>query len=179
MDANLVTHLILEQKAVVFDVLTMRCSPAAAVSLAANEAAARDVGKSRGLAIAQCNINVLSLSTLASSNQSCHDAVASIEASCEISDSDANLDGWAVPGAGDVHETKFSLDHDVVSGTAGVRAGLTIAGNGRVDKTGVNFAESLVIHAILFEGAGQIVFDKDVALGDQLVKNVDTILMLE
>lgn len=157
----------------------MRGSPSAGISLAADEAAAGNVGQGGGLAVAQRNVNVLTLAGLAAAQERRHDAVAGVQAGREIGHGDADLDWGPVAGAGDVHETKFGLDHDVVAGTVGVGPGLTVAGDGGVDEAGVDFAQRFVIHAVLFQGAGQVVFHENVALGGELVQDLDAFLVLE
>lgn len=154
-------------------------SPAASVSFAADETAARNVGERGCLTIAQGHVEVLALAALAPAEESGHDAVAGVQAGCEIRDGDADLDRRAVASTGNVHEAKLGLDHDVVTGAAGVGTGLAVAGDGGVDEAWVDFAERLVVHAVLFQGAGQVVFDENVALGDELVQDVDAILVLK
>lgn len=154
-------------------------SPSAGVSLAANETAAGNVCESRSLAIAQSDINVLALAALASSQQSCHDAVAGVQTSCQVCDGDADLDGRTIASASDVHEAKLGLDHDVVSCTAGIGTGLAITGNRGVDEAWVDLAKSLIVHAVLFQGAGQVIFYENIAFGNELVQNIDAILVLK
>lgn len=118
----------------------MCCPPATCVSLAANKATAGNIGKRCRLTVAQGYINVLTPAALTSAKQCSHDTVAGVEAGGQVCYGHTDFDGRSISGAGNMHEAKFSLNHDVVASTTGGRASLAITGNGGVYETGVNLA---------------------------------------
>lgn len=127
-------------------VLTMRGAPSAGILFAADEAATGNVCQRSCLTIAQGHIDVLPPARLGSTQERCHDAVARVQARGKIGNGNADLDGRAISLTGNVHQPKFSLDHDIVASATGIRAGLAIASDGGVNEAGVDLANSLVIH---------------------------------
>lgn len=101
-----------------------------------------------------------------------HDAVTRIQPRREIRHRDAYLDRFPVAAAGDVHQPELGLDHDVVARAVRVGPRLAVARDGGVDEARVDGAEGVVVHFILFEGAGEVVLYEDVALRDELVEDL-------
>jgi hypothetical protein len=111
----------------------MSGAPSAHVALSRDEDRARHICKRRDLAIAEGDVKMLSLTCSASRDEAGHNGVAGVESCREVGHGDADLDGWAVSFAGDVHEAHFGFDHDVVTGTGGIGSILAIAGDRGVD----------------------------------------------
>jgi hypothetical protein len=157
----------------------MRGAPATRVLLATDQAAAGNVGQGRRLAVAESNVEVLATPRLGPAQQGSHDAVACVQASRQIRDGHADLDGWAVTGAGDVHQAKLGLDHDVVPSANRIWPSLAVARDGRIDERWVDGPEGLVVERVLFERTWEVVFDENVALCHQLVQDLDAFGVLK
>jgi len=82
----------------------MSCPPPPLILLPTNQTTTGQVRQRRNLTVTQCNIDMLSPSTLAPRNYSCHDTVASIQPSRQIRHCDADFDGRPIPRAGYVHQ---------------------------------------------------------------------------
>ena len=104
----------------------MSCPPAASILLSADQATAGDVCEGHCLAVAQSSVNVLTLSGLFTGNQCCNDTNARIQTCGEVCYGNANLHRRSISGAGDVHQAKLGLNHDIVSSSLGVRPRLSI-----------------------------------------------------
>lgn len=157
----------------------MRRPPTAGVGLATDQTAAGNVGQRRCLAVTETGINVLTTAGPAACQQRRQDAVARVQARRQVGHGDTYFDGCLVALAGNVHETKFGLDHDVVARAAGVGSCLAVACDGGIDEFGVEFVDRLIVHAVLGEGSREIVFDEDVALGGEFVEDLDAGGVLE
>ena len=70
-----------------------------------------------------------------------------------------------------MHEPHFRLDHNVVSRLAAVRPRLPVASDAGVDEGGVESGEGGVVERVFGEGLGEIVFDEDVTLLGEGVKD--------
>jgi hypothetical protein len=75
--------------------------------------------------------------------------------------------GQVIAFAGDAHQPAHALDHEVIAGAAGVRAGLAEAGDGAVDQARVELLQAFVVQAVLGQAAHLEVFNQDVALQRQ------------
>ncbi len=157
----------------------MRCPPPPRVSLATDQTAAGNVGQRRRLAVAQRNVNVLAPPCPGPGKQCRHNAVTRVQARRQIRHGNTHLDRRTVPRAGNMHEPELGLDHDVVPGAVGVGPRLTVPGDGRVDQSRVDAAEGFVVHAILLQGAREVVLHEDVALQRELLQNAHALLVLE
>ena len=147
----------------------MRRAPATGILLAADKAAARDIGERGGLAVAERHIDVLAAARLGPQEQSSHDAVAGVQASGEVRDCDADL-GWRrIPVARNVHQPELGLDHDVVARSLLVRSRLPISRDGRVHEARVDPLHRLVVQSILLQRPGEVILYQDVALRRQLM----------
>lgn len=157
----------------------MSRAPPARVLLSADETATRDVCEGRSLAVTQCDVDVLTLASLGSTQKRRHDTIARVETSCEICHGNSNLDGRAIPSTSDVHQAELSLDHDIVARTFRVGSRLAIACDRGVDETGIDGPEGFVVHAVLLQGPWEVVLDKYVALDYELVQDIDALLVLK
>lgn len=72
-----------------------------------------------------------------------------------------------------MHETHFCFYHYVVAGASAVRARLAVAGYAGVDKGGIECGDSFVVHFVFLEGVGEVIFDEDVAVFDELMEDGD------
>lgn len=147
--------------------------PPPRIRLSTNQRRTRHVRQRRHLAITQRRINMLALSRLRPGQQRRHDRIRRIQPRRQIRHSHPNLHRWAVPRAGDVHQAHLGLDHDVVAGAFPVRARLAVAGDAGVDEAWIDFAQGVVVHVVFLEGAGDVVFDEDVAVFDEFVEDGD------
>ena len=89
----------------------MSGSPSSGIRPAAYKTGAGNVSQTGDLAIGKSDVNVLSAASLCSTEESCHDGVAGVEASCKICYCNADF-GWrAVAMACYVHETHLTKCH--------------------------------------------------------------------
>lgn len=157
----------------------MCCAPSARVFPPADETAAGNVGQRGRLAVAQGHVEMLALAALASSEQRGHDAVARVQARGQIRDGDAHLDGRPVALAGDVHQSEFRLDHDVVAGPIRIRARLAVAGDGGIYQARIDLAHRFVVHGVFLQRPREIILNQNVTFGDQLVQDIHALFMLK
>jgi len=157
----------------------MSRSPPTRVLLPADKTTAGDISERGGLAIAQSYVDMLSLARPGTAEKCSHDTVASVQPRGQISDSDADLDGRTVPAARDVHQTKLGLHHYVVPRPLGVRARLAIARDRSIDQPWVNLVYRIKVQLVLFERSRDVVLDKDIAPGRQLMQDLDAGWILE
>lgn len=111
--------------------------------------------------------------------KSSHDGVARVQTRSQICDSDTDLYRGAITRAGNVHQAKFRLHHHVIACSLRVRTALAVSGDGGIDQGWVNLVDSIEVQTVLLQRSRDVVLDKDVALGRQLVKNVDAGRVLE
>lgn len=64
------------------------------------------------------------------------------------------------------------FDHDIVTRPVGIRPRLSITGNTRIDQLWVELAQGGVVHFILCQCAGEVVFHQDIAVFDEFVQHV-------
>lgn len=115
---------------------------------------------------------MLPFARLLTAEKSSHDGVARVQTRSQICDSDTNLDWGAITGAGDVHQAEFRLHHHIITCSLRVRAALAVPGDGGIDQGRVDFVDSVEVQAVLLQCSRDVILDKDVALGRQLVENV-------
>ncbi len=129
------------------------------------------VGQHGHLAVQQRHVDVLAHAAARAFVQRGQDAHGGIHAGHQVGHGDAGLLRTAarqvVAFAGDAHQAAHALDHEVVAGAAGVRAGLAEARDGAVDQAGVDFLQAVVVQAVLGQAAHLEVFHQDVALQRQ------------
>lgn len=159
--------------------LTMCCAPSASILLATNEATASNIGQGGSLTVTQGDIEMLAFARLLTAKESSHDRVAGVQAGGQISDSDTNLDWGTITGAGDMHQAEFRLHHHVIACSLRVRPALAISGDGGIDEGRVDLVDSFEVQTVLFQRSRDVILNKDVALGRQLVENFDTGRVLE
>ena len=70
--------------------------------------------------------------------------------------------------AGHRHQPAHALDHEVVAGALGVRAGLAEAGDRAVDQARIGLRQALVVEAVFLQPADLVVLDQNVGLLRQL-----------
>jgi hypothetical protein len=56
---------------------------------------------------------------------------------------------------------------------------LSITCYGGVDETGIDSANSFVIHGVLFQRAGEVVFNEDITFCHELMQNIHAFFVLE
>ncbi len=76
--------------------------------------------------------------------------------------------GQVVALAGDTHQAAHALDHEIVAGAAGIRAGLAEARDRAIDQARVDGLDAFVVQPVLAQAADLEVLDQDVALLRQL-----------
>jgi hypothetical protein len=157
----------------------MRGSPSASVGLSTDQGTAGKVGQSGGLAVAERYVDVLTPAGPEATQQCCLDRVCCVQAGREIGHGDTDLDRRSVTLAGDVHQTKLGLDHDVVARSLAVRPRLSVSGDRSVDDAGVDLLERYVVQVVFGERSGQVVFDDNVAGGSDLLEDGLTLWRLE
>lgn len=152
--------------------LTMCRAPSPSILLATDEATAGNIGQGRSLTVTQGDVQMLPFARLLTAKKSSHDGVARVQTRSQICDSYTDLDGGAITGAGDVHQAKFRLHHHIIACPLRVRSALAVSGDGGIDQGRVDFVDGIEVQAVLFQGSRDVILDKDVALGRQLVENV-------
>lgn len=157
----------------------MCSAPSAGILLATNQAATRNVSESSRLAITQRNVDMLASTSLPPTKQGGHDAIARVETRCQVGNGNADLDWRPIARTGYVHETKLRFHHNIVASPVGVGASLTVAGDGGVDETWVDFSKRLIVHCIFLQGSWQIILHEDVTFGSKFVKDLYAFLVLE
>lgn len=78
-----------------------------------------------------------------------------------------------------MHQSELSLDHHVKPRSITIWARLAVSSNAGIYETWVDSAKSLVVEIVLFERAGEIVLDHDIAVSGELVKDLDALWMGE
>lgn len=159
--------------------LTMCCTPSSSIFLSADKATTGNIGKCGSLAITQGDIEMLPFARLLTAKKSRHDGVARVQTRSQICDSDTNLDRGAITRAGNVHQAKFRLHHHVIARSLRVRTALAVSSNGSIDQGRVDLVDSIEVQTVLLQRSRDVILDKDVALGRQLVENVNTGRVLE
>lgn len=159
--------------------LTMRRPPPARVLLSTYQTAARNVGERSGLAVAQRDVEVLTPARLLPGEQRRHDAVAGVQARRQVRDGDADLDGRPVPRARNVHQAELGLNHNVIAGPVGVGTRLSVPRDAGIDERRIDLGGRGVVQFVLFERAGEVVLDQDVALCHELVQDLHASWVLE
>jgi len=96
--------------------LTVSCTPAPSILPSADQAAASNICQCSSLTIAESCINVLPSPSLCPREQRCHNGIARVKPSRQISHSNPDFNGRAISASGDVHEPKLSLHHNIVPG---------------------------------------------------------------
>lgn len=157
----------------------MSSPPSPLILLPTNQTTTCHVRQSRNLAITQRNIDMLTSSASPSCNQRCHYTVACVQPGRQIRDCNTNFDGRPISGARDVHQSHFCLNHNIVSCSIRIWPILPISGDRCVDEFGVDFGDGLVVHAIFFQTAWQVVFNKNIALRCQFMQDLDTRFVLK
>lgn len=149
--------------------LTMSSTPSAGVFLTAYEATTGNIGQSGCLTITEGHVQMLSPASSVPSKQSGHDAVARVQTRRQIRHSHAHFHRRSISGAGDVHQSKFRLDHDIVPSPLRVRTSLSISGDGSVDEPWVNLVDCIEIQLVLLQSPRDIILNKNVTFCGQLV----------
>ena len=85
--------------------------------------------------------------------------IATVQTRRQVRDRDADLDGRPIARAGDVHEPKLGLYHDIVAGALAVGARLPVARHAGVNQARVQLAERVVVELIFGQRAGNKVLD--------------------
>lgn len=152
---------------------TMSCSPSPRILLPADEATTRQICQRRDLTVTQRDVDMLTPARPAPRQQSGHDTITSIQPRRQICHRNANLYRRPIPTASDVHESHLGLDHDIVSRTCGIGSCLSVAGDGGVDETRIDFRERSIVHAVLCEGSRKVVLHDDVAVRGEFVEDRD------
>lgn len=132
---------------------TMSCSPSAGIFLSTDKATGGNVCQCSHLTITQCNINMLSSSTSCPGNNRRHDTVARVQSCRKIRNGNSYLDRWPISTSSDMHQPKFSLNHDIISSSVRVWSSLAIASNRSIYQAWVDLRERPVVHPILLQTA--------------------------
>ena len=150
----------------------MRRSPPPSILLPTNQSRTRNIRQTRRLTITQRHINMLAPPRPPPPNQRRHNTITRIQPRRQIRNRHTHLRRRAIPMSRDMHEPELGLDHDVVARAVGVRACLAVARDAGVDDGGVEGGDGGVVHAVFFEGAGEVVLDEDVAVFGEAVEDV-------
>ncbi len=106
------------------------------------------------------------------------DAHGGIHAGHEVGHGHAGLlraaAGQVVAFARNAHQAAHALDHEVIPGAAGVRAGLAKAGDRAIDQTRVDGLQAFVVQAVFLQAAYFEVFHQDIALQGEFPHQLGT-----
>src|SRR5262249_31422157 len=91
----------------------------------------------------------------------------------------ADLHRWAVGKAGEVHDAGLALNDEVVARAAGLRAGLTEAGDGAIHEPRVETAQRFEAEPDPLHRPRTEVFDADGALARELSEDLEALGGLE
>lgn len=157
----------------------MSSAPSAGIFVPTYKATTGNVGQSSCLAVTKSHVQMLSPARLVTGKQRCHDAVACVQTRCQIRHGHADFHWRPVPGASNVHQSEFSLDHDIVACSLRVRAVLSISGDGSIDETRIDLVYGVKVQLVLLQRPRNVILNKNVTFLGESVQNIDTRGILE